>query len=63
MEAAATTRTALAAALAAMPRFRTCSDDELVAETEAWEALGRLVDARRIAAAAEIEVRSAPGPR
>ncbi|HET6826358.1 MAG TPA: DUF222 domain-containing protein, partial [Amnibacterium sp.] len=60
MEAAATTRAALAAALDAMPRFRTCSDDELVAEAEAWEAIGRLVDARRVAAAAEIEVRSAP---
>jgi len=60
MEAGASTRTALAAALAAMPRFRTCTDDELVAETEAWEAIGRLVDARRVAAAAEIEVRSAP---
>ncbi|HEY8319408.1 MAG TPA: DUF222 domain-containing protein [Amnibacterium sp.] len=31
-----------------------------MAETEAWEAIGRLIDARRIAAAAEIEVRSAP---
>jgi hypothetical protein len=60
MEAAVTTRRGIAAALEAGTRFRTCTDDELVAETEAWEAIGRLVDARRIAAAAEIEARSAP---
>jgi hypothetical protein len=60
MEAAAATRSALAAAMAAVPPFRTCTDDELLAETEAWEAIGRLADAWRIAAAAEIEVRSHP---
>jgi hypothetical protein len=61
MEAGAETREALVAVLAATPRFRTVSDAELLAETEAWEALGRLVDARRIAAAAEVEHRSRDG--
>ena len=60
MEAAEGTRAALAAAILADPCFRALSDDGLIAETEAWEAVGRLVDARRVAAAAELEHRSRP---
>jgi hypothetical protein len=39
---------------------RALSDDDLLADAAAWEALGRLVDARRVAAAAEVEWRSRP---
>src|ERR1700712_1512211 len=53
-------RAALAAAQAVAVRARTCSDDELLAEADAFEAIGRLVDAHRIAVAAEIDQRSKP---
>lgn len=41
-------------------RWRTASDEQLLADGRAWEALGRLVDARRVAFAAEVENRSRP---
>lgn len=60
MQAAATTRTALAALLAAPLPVKALDDDRLLAEAEAFEALGRLADARRIAIAAEVQWRSRP---
>ena len=39
-------------------RWGTASDDELLADGQGWEALGRLIDARRVAFAGEIETRS-----
>ena len=61
MEAAVETQAVLAAARAADAPMRPCSDGQLLAETETWEAIGRLVDARRIANAAEVEHRSRDG--
>ncbi|MDQ1513760.1 MAG: hypothetical protein QOC59_1602, partial [Microbacteriaceae bacterium] len=49
-----------AAARSIVAPGRACTDDELLDDAEAWEALGRLVDARRVAAAAEVEWRSRP---
>ena len=50
----------LEAARSVDARWRTASDEELLADGQAWEALGRLVDARRVAFAAEVEHRSRP---
>ncbi|WP_375399608.1 DUF222 domain-containing protein [uncultured Amnibacterium sp.] len=58
---AVSTREALAVVLAAPRVRRTFADDELLAEAEAWEAIGRVADARRLAVAAEIDQRSLPG--
>ncbi|MDH2444431.1 DUF222 domain-containing protein [Amnibacterium sp. CER49] len=40
---------------------RRSTDRDLLADAQAWEELGRLVDARRLAVAAEVEWRSRPG--
>ncbi|WP_375399437.1 DUF222 domain-containing protein [uncultured Amnibacterium sp.] len=60
--AAAATREALdgafAAVLAAPVLPRTATDGEVLAAVEGWEAIGRVVDARRVRAAAEVEWRS-----
>ena len=59
--AAATAREAILALLrGAQAAGRGASDDELLADAEGWEAVGRLVDARRITVAAEVALRSRP---
>lgn len=58
MEATSTLEDALDALRGVGVRFPTASDDELLADLAGWEAVGRLVDARRIAAAAEVDRRS-----
>ncbi|MDQ1513663.1 MAG: hypothetical protein QOC59_1505, partial [Microbacteriaceae bacterium] len=58
--AAAAVHSALTALRGARHPGRPLSDEQLLADAEAWEILGRLVDARRVAAAAEVEWRSRP---
>lgn len=52
--------TAIAAARGARPAFPTLTDDDLLADLDAIEELGRIADGLRLAAAREVEVRSAP---
>ena len=62
MQSTADTRealdSALAAVLAAPVLPRTASDAEVLAAVAGWEAIGRVVDVRRVRAAAEVEWRS-----
>ncbi|WP_345479161.1 DUF222 domain-containing protein [Amnibacterium soli] len=58
MGAAADLVASIAAARAVTPRFASGSDDEVLADTAGVEELGRLVDAMRIDAAAQLERRS-----
>src|SRR4051794_41891303 len=59
--AAGTQTEAIMASLRALPApGRTASDEELLAYADAWEAIGRLVDGRRAAVAAEVAWRSRP---
>ena len=62
MQSAAGTREALARALAAVLAApvlsRTATHAEVLAAVEGWEAIGRVVDAHRVRAAAEVEWRS-----
>ena len=58
MEAAADLAAAIAAVHAIAARFPTSTDEELVADVQAVEVLGRMVDGLRIGAAAEVEHRS-----
>lgn len=58
MEAAADLVLAITATRAIVARFATASDEEVLTDTAAVEQLGRLVDAMRIEAAAEVEKRS-----
>jgi hypothetical protein len=53
-------RAAIAAARDAQPPFLTGSDEQLLADLAAVEELGRIVDALRVAGAAEVEHRSRP---
>ncbi|MDH2445284.1 DUF222 domain-containing protein [Amnibacterium sp. CER49] len=60
MERGTAVRRLTAAARALSAPDRCDSDRDLLSDAVAWEELGRLVDARRIAAAAEVEHRSRP---
>jgi hypothetical protein len=54
-------REAILTSLRALPAAgRAASDAELLADAEAWEAIGRLIDGRRAAVAAEVAWRSRP---
>ena len=59
--AGAVEREAILASLRVLPLAgRGASDAELLEDAESWEAFGRLVDARRVALAAEVAWRSRP---
>lgn len=60
MQTGTATRATLDAARATTPLARCADDALLLAEAESWEAIGRVVDARRVALAAEIQSRSDP---
>src|SRR3954447_933669 len=60
MSAAREFEAIFAALRAVPPTGRAATDEALLVDAEALEALGRLVDARRVAVAAEVAWRSRP---
>ena len=60
MEATPELQAAIAAARVVQSRFLSASDEQVLADLDAVEELGRIVDGLRVAGAAEVEHRSRP---